>query len=101
MNPLDKVIEILKKEGLNDEQIAKFIENLNNAIAQKVHMELISALTEEDLAEVEKAKDDEVDLTINQLYKERTGQEASDIGDRALEDFIETFLADYERKKAN
>ncbi len=99
MNKLENVIEILKTEGLKNDQIGEFIANINSMVAQKVHLEIMSALTEEDLAEIEKAKEEEVNLTINQLYKERTGQDAEEIGDQALDNFVETFVADYKRRK--
>lgn len=99
MAKLDSVLEILKKEGLQEEQIGEFVTNLNNTIAQKAHMEIIAALTEEDLAEIETAKDEEVNLLIGKLYEQRTGKNVEEIGDSALDTFIETFQADYERRK--
>lgn len=101
MNKLDKVIEILKTEGLQEQQIGEFIANLNNTIAQKVHLEIMTTLTDSDLAEVEAAKEDEVNLLIAQLYEQRTGESVEKIGDQALDNFVETFQADYERRKAN
>ena len=100
MNKLDGVLEILKKEGMKEDQIGEFVTNLNNTIAQKTHLEIISALSEEDLAEIETAKEDEVNLLIAKLYEQRTGKSVEKIGDLALDAFIETFQADYERRKS-
>ena len=100
MNKLDGVLEILKKEGMKEDQIGEFVTNLNNTIAQKTHLEIISALSEEDLAEIETAKEDEVNLLIAKLYEQRTGKSVEEIGDLALDAFIETFQADYERRKS-
>ena len=99
MNKLDSVLEILKKEGMKEEQIGEFVTNLNNTIAQKTHLEIISALSEEDLAEIETAKEDEVNVLIAELYEQRTGKSVEEIGDSALDTFIETFQANYERRK--
>ena len=50
---------------MKEDQIGEFVTNLNNTIAQKAHMEIIAALTEEDLAEIEAAKEEEVNLIAN------------------------------------
>ncbi len=99
MNKLDIVLEILKKEGMKEDQIGEFVTKLNNTIAQKTHLEILAALSETDLAEVETAKEDEANLLIAKLYEQRTGKSVEEIGNEALSAFIETFQADYERRK--
>lgn len=97
---LDNVVETLEKEGLSEKQIGEFVVNLNNLVAQKVHVEIMSALTEEDLAEVETATDAEANETISRLYEHRTGSTVDELGDQALDGFVETFLANYEVEKS-
>ena len=49
MPNLDNVIEILQKEGVLDEGIKTFVENLTRAIAQNMYTTIIAGLNEEDL----------------------------------------------------
>jgi uncharacterized protein YehS (DUF1456 family) len=100
MADLAKVIEILKAEGIKDEDIATFVTDLNNMMAQKIQVELISVLdTEEEMARLNDLPEDQMQEELAALYKAKTGKDIADVSDEILDGFVTGFLTEYHKQK--
>ncbi|OGY22062.1 MAG: hypothetical protein A2126_01080 [Candidatus Woykebacteria bacterium GWB1_45_5] len=100
MADLKKVVEILKAEGVNDEGVATFITDLNNMMAQKIQVELISVLdNEEEMARLNELPEEKMNEELATLYKKKTGKDIADVSDEILDGFVTGFLTQYHKQK--
>lgn len=100
MADLAKVIETLKAEGVNDEGVATFITDLNNMMAQKIQVELISVLdTEEEMVRLNELPEEQMQEELAALYKKKTGKDIADVSDEVLDGFVTGFLTEYHKQK--
>lgn len=97
----DSVIEILKNEGLSDEQTAKFLQSLNNALAQQLYILIGEQLSEEDMQKMEMIDDDgQREASMQQLFEQKTGQSLKNLSDQFVNKYVEEFLAGYQATQA-
>lgn len=100
MADLQKVVQILKENGVSDEAAATFITDLNNLLAQKIQVELISVLdTEEEMARLNSLPEDQMQEQLAALYKQKTGKDIADVADEILDGFVTGFLTEYHKQK--
>ena len=100
MSNLQKVVEILKENKVEDRAIAVFIENLNNLHAQKIQTELISVLDDEkDMARINALPEDQMQGELAALYKKKTGKDIGVLSDEILDGFVTGFLTQYHKQK--
>ena len=100
MADLEKIVQILKAEGLKDEAIGVFIVNLNNMLAQKIQVELVSVLdTEEEMARLNDLPEEQMQEELTKLYKDKTGKDIADVSDEVLDGFVTGFLTEYHKQK--
>ncbi len=93
---LDQVIEILKKEGLNDEQIASFIQTLTQNFAQHLYILITDQLKEEDLISLNKIEDNvERERIMSEIFEKNTGQNLKNLADEFVKKYAEEFLEGY------
>jgi hypothetical protein len=100
MADLEKVVKILQENNVDDKAIATFIENLNNLLAQKIQVELISVLDEEkEMARLNSLPEDQMQDQLAQLYKEKTGKDISVVSQEIIDGFVTGFLTEYHKQK--
>lgn len=95
-----KVLEILKKEGISQDDLQKLAEDITKAASVKFYTEMIGALTEEDLAEIEKCTtQEEANMEIRTRFAQRTGENPDKLMQEFLDKFAGGFLKEYKKKK--
>lgn len=95
----DQVIEILKKEGLTDEQVSQFVQNLTNALSEQLYLSMVEQLTEEEMARLNAITDDvQREQEMRQLFEQNSGQSLQDLSDSFIQSFTREFLAGYHSK---
>lgn len=100
MANIQKVIEVLKENKVEDKAIAAFIENLNSLQAQKIQTELISVLDDEkDMARINELPEDQMQGELAALYKQKTGKDIGVVSDEILDGFVTGFLTEYHKQK--
>ncbi len=100
MANIQKVIEVLKENKVEDKAIAAFIENLNSLQAQKIQAELISVLDDEkDMARLNDLPEDQMRGELAALYKQKTGKDIGIVSDEILDGFVTGFLTEYHKQK--
>lgn len=100
MANIQKVIEVLKENKVEDKAIAAFIENLNSLQAQKIQTELISVLDDEkDMARINELPEDQMQGELAALYKQKTGKDIGIVSDEILDGFVTGFLTEYHKQK--
>lgn len=100
MADLQKVVQTLKDNNVTDEAIATFIVDLNNLLAQKIQVELISILdSEEEMARLNELPEDQIHEHLAALYKQKTGKDIADVADEVLDGFVTGFLTEYHKQK--
>ena len=92
----DSVLEILKKEGLSDEKIGKFVQSLNNALSQNLYLSIVEQLSKEDMYKLNKVTDErERQNQMQQIFEQKTGQSLKNLSDEFIRSFTEEFLEGY------
>jgi|SRR3989344_7703298 len=99
MADLDKVVNVLKENNVDEKSIGEFIVNLNNTLAQQIEIEIVAALGEEDYAKLNTMDEKTAHEEISRRYKEITGASIEQKMDQMLDGFVSGFLAEYEREK--
>ena len=99
MADLNRVVQILKDNKVEDKDIAAFITNLNNIMAQQIEIELISTLGEKDFEELNKMSEATAHEEISKRYKEISGNSIEQKSDQMLDGFVSGFLTEYQREK--
>lgn len=100
MPNLDNVIEILQKEGVSDEGIRTFIENLTKAIAQNMYTTIIAGLNEEDLQRLNAIVDEkEREKETKETFEKNTGQNLQRLSDQFVQTYVSEFVANYKSVK--
>lgn len=100
MADLQKVVQTLKANNVADEAIATFIVNLNNLLAQKIQVELISVLdSDEEMARLDALPEDQMHEQLAAIYKQKTGKDIADVADEILDGFVTGFLTEYHQQK--
>lgn len=100
MADLPKVIKILQENGVGDEAITTFIADLNNMLAQKLQVELVSVLDDEqEMARLDKLPEDEMKAEMARIYKEKTGKDIGEVSEEILDGFVTGFLTEYHKQK--
>jgi len=99
MADLNRVVQILKENKVEDQAIAEFITNLNNVMAQQIEIELISTLGEADFAQLNKMDETTAHAQISKRYKEISGNSIEQKSDQMLDGFVSGFLTEYQRQK--
>ncbi len=94
------VIAILKKEGVANEDISKFVENLSGILSQQLYLILVDQLTEEDFKELEAIVDEEQKkLRMQTIFESRSGKKLQDVSDECVKTYVQEFLAGYDAQK--
>ncbi len=100
MADLGKVIKTLQENNVSEDAIATFVADLNNLLAQKIQVELISVLdNEEEMAKLDKLPEDKMQEELAALYKQKTGKDISVVSDEILDGFVTGFLTEYHKQK--
>jgi len=100
MPNLDNVIEILQKEGVLDEGIKTFVENLTRAIAQNMYTTIIAGLNEEDLPRLNAIVDEkEREKETKETFEKNTGQNLEALSDQFVQTYVSEFVANYKGVK--
>ncbi|HEX9916870.1 MAG TPA: hypothetical protein VGB16_03955 [candidate division Zixibacteria bacterium] len=100
MADLEKVINILKENKVEDKVIATFIEGLNNLLAQKIQVELISVLdNEKDIARLNELPQDQMTEELAKVYKAKAGKDIAIVSQEILDGFVTGFLTQYHKQK--
>lgn len=102
MNPkIQEVTEILRKEGMSEEEIQKILEDITKAATVKLQSEMIANLTEEDLAAIDKcSSQEEANYEIRTRFYNRSGKNADSIMQEFLATFAQGFLDKYTLDKS-
>lgn len=99
MANLGDVTRILKEEGVSDEDIAKFIVNLNNLVAEKMQLEIASVFEEQDAAEIDQMGEDQGIDEVYKRFKEKTGKDVETVRAEVVDGFVTGFLTEYHKQK--
>lgn len=99
MADLNRVIQVLKENGVDEKSIGQFVVSLNNMLAQQIEMEIVSTLGEKDFEELNKLEEAEAHAEISRRYKEATGVAIEQKTEEILDGFVTGFLTEYQRGK--
>ena len=99
MADLNKVIQILKENKVEDEDIGKFILDLNNMVSEKVYIELVGVLDEKDFAEINDMTEDKGKEEVHRRFQEKTGKSVDDLTVDVVDGFVTGFLTEYHKQK--
>lgn len=101
MPTYQQVLDILReKEGFSEEQLIKFSEDVSKVAMVKLQTEMLNALTEEDLAEIDKCgSQEEANIEIRMRFAERTGKNPDKVMQEFLDNFAQGFLEKYQSEK--
>lgn len=100
MADLEKVVKILKDNGVNDEAAKTFIINLNNLLSQKLYVEIATVLDDEaEMARLDKLPPAQMQEEIAALYKQKTGKDVAIVSEEILDGFVTGFLTEYHKQK--
>lgn len=100
MADLEKVIKVLQENNVEDQAIGTFIEDLNNLLAQKIQVELVSVLdNDEEMARIDKLPPDQMQGELAAVYKEKTGKDIATVSEEILDGFVTGFLTEYHKQK--
>lgn len=100
MADLEKVVKILKDNGVNDEAAKTFIINLNNLLSQKLYVEIATVLDDEaEMARLDKLPPSQMQEEIAALYKQKTGKDVAIVSEEILDGFVTGFLTEYHKQK--
>lgn len=100
MADLQKVIDVLKENGVEEKDVGIFIENLNNLLAQKIQVELISVIDDEkEMTRLDSLPEDQMQGELAAKYKEKTGKDIADVSQEILDGFVTGFLTQYHKQK--
>ena len=100
MADLEKVVKILKDNGVNDEAAKTFIINLNNLLSQKLYVEIATVLDDEaEMARLDKLPPPQMQEEIAALYKQKTGKDVAIVSEEILDGFVTGFLTEYHKQK--
>ena len=96
---LDQVIEILKKEGLSDDQVSMFIQNLTQAFAQHLYLIIAEQLSEQDMIELNKIEDNsEREKQMSMIFEKKNNQKLKNLSDGFVKNYTDKFLEGYNLK---
>lgn len=97
---LDKVKDILRAQGANDEQILQVTQGLLQAAYDQLYVVAMASLNEEDLQVIDKCiNQEEANKEILKRFSLRTGKNPDEIIQQFLSDFSDGFLRQYEQDK--
>lgn len=97
----NEIIQYFRDEGYDDEQLAKVYDAIGKAAYDKFVADTMEHLTEEDMEEIEKLKDDDaIADEVKNRYEMRTGRKAEDRMNLHLTTAAEIYLAHHERDVA-
>ncbi len=96
-NPdITKVLDLLKEEGESPEAIATVIQEITNAASAKLNLEMTSALTEDDLAQLDKCEtQEESDILLRTLFADHSEISPEAIVNQFLVSFSQAFIDKY------
>ena len=93
----DQVIEILKKEGVSDEQIGKFIEGLSQALSQQLYLTIVEQLSEEDMVSLNNIADEaQRQASMQQIFEQKTNKSLKGLSDEFIKTYTDDFLTGYQ-----
>lgn len=99
---LEQVIEVLRKEGLSDNQIRGFIEGLTKSLATQMYAEMMSVLSEDEMKDIEKmVSDRQREVRMLDIFKQKTGKDAQEIANKFVEIFTSEFLKTYHENQGD
>lgn len=99
MADLNRVIEILKENKVDEAAIGQFVVSLNNMLAQQIEMEIVSTLGEKDFKALNELEEKEAHKEISRRYKIATGVTMEQKTQEILDGFVTGFLSEYHRGK--
>ncbi|MEX0621512.1 MAG: hypothetical protein WD187_00755 [Candidatus Woykebacteria bacterium] len=100
MADLNKVIKILKENGVKDDDARTFIINLNNLLSQKLYLEVATALNDEkEMSRLNSLPPEEMKVEIAKLYKQKTDKDVAAVSDEMLDSFVTGFLTQYHQQR--
>jgi len=105
VNPtLKTLLSEMKADGAETEKLVEVTEQISKATAAKFYVEMMAALTKEDIAEInEKAKDQkQANVLIKERFLQRAEKDAESVKDQIMTDIAKGYLDSYrEQKKKN
>lgn len=99
MADLNRVLQVLKENKVDDKAIGKFIIGLNNMLAQQLEIEVVTTLGEKDFEKVNKLPEAQAHAEIVKRYKEITGMPIEQKSQEILDGFVTGFLTEYRQGK--
>lgn len=99
MAELNRVIQVLKENNVDEKAIGNFVVSLNNMLAQQIEMEIVATLGEADFEELNKLEEAKAHTEISRRYKEATGASIEQKTNEILDGFVTGFLTEYQRGK--
>ncbi|MEX0616900.1 MAG: hypothetical protein WD231_03780 [Candidatus Woykebacteria bacterium] len=99
MSDLNQVITILRENKVADDEIAQFVVNSNNLIAEKMMVEITMALDERDASEIDKMSDAQGQEEVYKRFREKTGKDIEDVRSEVVDAFVSGFLTKYHQDK--
>ncbi len=95
---MKQAIELLKIQGLNEQQVNQFILSLNNILAEQLQRRLLMALTKEEIEEIDKLPDEKIQNELIKRFEKNTRGSLADMSEEILAIFLDSFLSKEEAK---
>lgn len=101
MNPkLSEAVDLFRKDGHSEKEVQRLIEDISKAATAKLFAEMVTSLTEEDLAEIDKCtSQEEANIEIRTRFGQRSGRNPDEIMQEFLTIFAQGFLEQYQKDK--
>lgn len=96
---LDKVLIILKEQGMSPEQIQDFIVNLNNMLSEQMYLRMMQVLTKEDISALDKLPEEQIQTQVTLKFQALTNKNPQEVSDEILSEFLDNFLQEFEKTK--
>lgn len=85
---IDKITAILKKQGLNEEQIEQYLVNLATAVGEQVYNQMLLNLSEEGFKLIDGLPDDQVEKQASDLFLKATDKTPQQLTEELYDAFV-------------
>ncbi len=99
MADLNRVLQVLKENNVDDKAIGQFVTGLNNMLAQQLEIEIVTTLGEKDFEKLNKLPETQAHAEIVKRYKEITSVPIEQKSQEILNGFVTGFLTEYRQGK--
>jgi hypothetical protein len=97
---LNQVTDVLKQRGNSDDQIAEFLADLSKEASERLYVEALAVLDDEDLKAIAATTiPQETNYEVLTRFAKKTGQNPNELMKGFLDEFSRKFLEECQKEK--